>query len=58
MKLASGLVVGLAQFYWGGWCDEATGHEYLLPIDVADRFVRFWNRQSIVDQTEKFWVIY
>lgn len=56
LKLASGEHVALVQFYWEGWCETLTGHEYLLPTKTADRFLRFWNRSSMVDATGKFWM--
>lgn len=44
----------VAQFYDG--FNSETGHEYLLPTRVADRFIRFWNRPSIRETTEVVWI--
>ena len=48
-------MVVLVQLYWGGWADQPTGHEYLVAVPVARRFVRFWNRDAQVEATGKWW---
>lgn len=56
IKLVSGdhlVVVEMADL---GWCEIATGREYLLPVRVAERFVRFWNRKGVIETTERYWV--